>query len=92
MTEIKAITWLLANGFEVFRNESSTGPVDIVALDIEMDEVILIDVKTCAISVNTGNVTFSTNNKTELQKDLAVQFLFYDKVDDIFTWEKDMFK
>ena len=33
--EIKALSFLLDNGFEVFRNESSVGPVDIVALDIK---------------------------------------------------------
>ena len=36
--EIKALSFLLDNGFEVFRNESSVGPVDIVALDIKKND------------------------------------------------------
>ena len=91
--EIKALSFLLDNGFEVFRNESSVGPVDIVALDIKKNEVILIDVKTSGISKSidgSHKVSFSTKPKTEIQKDLSVQFLFYDKIGNTFTWEKDI--
>jgi Holliday junction resolvase-like predicted endonuclease len=41
--ELRAVTWLLENGYEVCRNLSQHGPVDLVA--IRNQEVILIDVK-----------------------------------------------
>jgi Holliday junction resolvase-like predicted endonuclease len=41
--ELKAVTWLLEAGYEVCRNLSQHGPVDLVA--IRDQEVILIDVK-----------------------------------------------
>lgn len=88
MSEIKALSYLLDNGFEVFRNESSTGPVDIISLDIVNNKVVLVDVKTLSPSKVTG--VFSTLKKTKIQQNLDVQFLFYDKNTDTFTWEKDV--
>jgi len=46
LAELKASSWLLSKGFEVFRNVSPHGPVDIVALNPKTKETILIDVKT----------------------------------------------
>ncbi len=86
ITEIKALSYLLDNGFEVFRNESSTGPVDIVALDIVNNKVILIDVKTISPAKSTGIIPIP--NKTEIQQKLDVQFLIYDKNTNTFTWEE----
>jgi len=86
MTEIKALSYLLDNGFEVFRNESSTGPVDIIAVDTVNNKVILIDVKTLSPSKYTGIIPIP--NKTEIQQKLDVQFLFYDKNANTFTWEE----
>lgn len=87
MSEIKALSFLLDNGFEVFRNESSTGPVDIISLDTVNNKVMLIDVKTLSPAKATG--IFPTLKKTKMQQNLDVQFLFYDKNSDTFTWEKD---
>jgi len=43
-TELRACAWLLAEGYEVFRNVSPFGPIDIVA--IKAGIVRFIDVKT----------------------------------------------
>lgn len=43
--ELLACQWLLNNGYEVFRNVSACGLVDIVALNVETKEILLIDVK-----------------------------------------------
>ena len=43
ITELRACTWLLELGCEVFRNVGSTGPIDIVA--IKDGKVQLLDVK-----------------------------------------------
>lgn len=44
ISEIAASAWLLEEGYEVFRNVSSAGPIDIVA--IRGAETIRVDVKT----------------------------------------------
>lgn len=41
--ELVATAWLLNNGYQVFRNVSACGPVDLVAM--KNSETILIDVK-----------------------------------------------
>jgi Holliday junction resolvase-like predicted endonuclease len=43
VNELGAVVWLMAGGYEVCRNLSQHGPVDLVA--IKGAEVILIDVK-----------------------------------------------
>jgi hypothetical protein len=45
-TELQAAVWLLLNGYEVFRNVSSTGPVDLIAINLERGELLLLDAKT----------------------------------------------
>src|SRR5262245_4735089 len=42
-SELIACEWLLSQGYEVFRNVSATGPIDVVA--IKGSEVLLLDVK-----------------------------------------------
>ena len=88
MSEIKAVSFLLDNGFDVFRNLSSTGPVDIIMLDTINKKVILVDVKTQS-PAKTTKIQYIPN-KTKIQQKLDVQFLFYDKNTDTFTWEKDV--
>lgn len=44
--ELRASAWLLSQGYEVFRNVSQHGPVDIIALNPKTLAFILIDVKT----------------------------------------------
>lgn len=45
-SELKASAWLLNQGYEVFRNVSPHGAVDIIAMNPETNEITLIDVKT----------------------------------------------
>ena len=49
LAELKAASWLLKEGYEVFRNVSQHGAVDLVALDLNTQEILLIDVKTSPI-------------------------------------------
>ena len=46
LAELRATTWLLERGYEVFRNVSQHGPIDIVA--IREGETLLLDVKTAS--------------------------------------------
>ena len=69
IAELKAVTFLLEKGYEVFRNYGCDGPVDIVAIDKE-NNVSLIDVKTLV-----GN--YATKQRTSKQKKLGVKILGY---------------
>lgn len=51
-SELRAAAWLLTRGYEVFRNVSQHGPVDLVALDLKADVMMKIDVKTLPPSEN----------------------------------------
>jgi hypothetical protein len=44
-SELIAAVWLLERGYEVFRNVSSAGPIDLVAVDPADGAVYLFDVK-----------------------------------------------
>lgn len=46
LSELKAMAWLVEQGYEVFRNISAEGPFDLIA--IRPGETIYIDVKTLA--------------------------------------------
>ena len=62
------MTWLWDQGFEVFYNAGSTGAIDIVG--IKDDEVYLFDVKTSRRSNG-------ISKRTDLQKELGVQFILF---------------
>lgn len=46
LSELQATAWLIEMGYEVFRNVSQHGIVDLVALDPETKETTFIDVTT----------------------------------------------
>ena len=68
LAELYAMTWLWDQGFEVFYNAGSTGAIDIVG--IKDDEVYLFDVKTSRRSSG-------VSKRTDLQKELGVQFILF---------------
>lgn len=50
--------WLLEQGFEVFRNQSQHGPVDLMAWDIANDKIIKINVVTRSERTGVGKELF----------------------------------
>tara|TARA_R110000822_G_scaffold51856_3_gene134694 strand:+ start:2841 stop:3200 length:360 start_codon:yes stop_codon:yes gene_type:complete len=71
--EYYAITWLWDNGYEVFPNAGSSGPIDMVAF--KDGEITLIDVKTFYTdNPNTASMTASSA-RTQEQKNLGVVLL-----------------
>ena len=79
MAEYYAVTWLWDEGYEVYINAGSTGPVDMVAHDLETNEITLIDVKT--LRGRTGDPDrvsdLGGSGRTELQKELNVRLLAF---------------
>ena len=70
LAEHYAVTWLWDNGWEVFKNCGCTGPIDLIGMDSDKN-LTFIDVKT----LTKANMP---SNRTQMQKDLGVQFLLFD--------------
>ena len=70
LAEYYAITWLWDNGYEVFPNAGSSGPIDMVA--IKDGEVTLVDVKTL------WHTSHSHQTRTQEQKNMGVVFLGFE--------------
>ena len=71
LAEYYAVTWLWDNGYEVFKNASSCGPIDMIA--IKDGQSLLIDVKT---SDSSGKVQ---DKRTNEQIKMGVIFLLFNK-------------
>lgn len=71
-----AASWLLTQGYEVFRNTSFHGPVDLIALDTDTGKTHLFDVKTIQPYVNKdGTEKFGYGKLTREQELLGVRGL-----------------
>ena len=87
ISEHRAVVWLLKQGYEVFRNECCSGPIDIITYNIETQEILKIDVKTaCIYIMEDGTRTIRSAKQTDIQKELNVKILRYDKEKDTFTF------
>lgn len=65
-SELIACSWLMAQGYAVFRNVSPTGPVDIIALS-PSGRIIKIDVKTATAEEDRHKkATYRLKRKQEL--------------------------
>ena len=72
LAEYYAITWLWDQGYEVFKNAGCTGPIDLIAYNLETEETILIDVKTFYKDSRDGTYSQTPKQRSQLQKDLNV--------------------
>jgi len=74
IAEFYAVTWLWDQGYEVFINPGSTGPIDMVAYKDE--ECILIDVKTMVRDHRKPDAWRNSGGcRSEYQKQLGVVLL-----------------
>lgn len=83
LAEIKAIAWLIEQGYEVYRNISPEGPFDLIA--IKPKETVYIDVKTVSERLDFGVASLgasswnkSANKYPELNKKLL--YVYKDQV------------
>ena len=88
ITELDICHYFLEHGFEVFRNVSSSGPVDFVTLDTNTGEITLYDSKTVNPYVNKeGKCVVHMTKLNDIQKRLGV-ILVGKYGDTIITEEK----
>ena len=77
LLELQAVCWFLEQGYEVFRNDCSGGPVDIIALNKETNEILKIDVKTITISSDGKRMCFPKLRDNQVS--LGVKLLGFNK-------------
>lgn len=83
IAEIVASSWLLEQGYEVFKNVSQHGPVDLITLDPNSGDIKLYDVKTrsAPIFINKNGDKIEYTRKYKLlpeQERLKVNILTVD--------------
>ena len=85
LAEHYAITWLWDNGYEVFLNHGSSGPIDLIAY--KDGECILVDVKTMQKD-RKYDVYTNSCVRSSLQKELGVVFLGFNPKTRKLRWIK----
>ena len=76
-SELIASAWLLEKGYEVFRNLSDRGPIDLIA--VKGDKCLFVDVKTVLVRLGKkGKISIARRSQrlTEKQVELGVRALF----------------
>lgn len=80
LAEYYAVTWLWDEGYEVFKNAGCSGPIDLIAHNLETQETILIDVKTFTEQIPGDGNYSNTKFRSKLQKDLNVVLLGFNPI------------
>lgn len=78
ISEFKAVVKFLKEGYMVFKNMSSTGPIDLVLVNFKTGEVRFVDVKT--ISYRKVGTKINRTTTTEQNK-LKVELVYIDRED-----------
>lgn len=78
ISEHLATAWLLASGYDVFRNVSPNGRADLLAMDWIKDEVIRVDVKSQGFTLEPGEGGergAASRSTAELNKGYDIRYL-----------------
>jgi hypothetical protein len=87
VNELKAMIWLINQGYEVFYNIEPTGKADIIAWNSKTDETIKIDVKTVRIYMRAdGSKQYNSSLGKSGKRHDFVKYLGYCPDEDIFMW------
>lgn len=89
ISEHLATAWLLAKGYDVFRNVSPNGRADLLAVDWVNDETIRVDVKSDGFDLcGTGAISAASRETAERNKGFSIKYLIVKKDGDC-EWYKD---
>ena len=77
ISEHQATAWLLATGYDVFRNVSPNGRADLLAVNWEAGETIRVDVKSQGFTLEKGKgvVSSASIERDELNKGFDIRYL-----------------
>ncbi len=84
LAELLAISWLLKQGYEVYRNVSPHGLCDIIGE--KNDKIIKIDVKTGYISPLTGEMRVPDLSEEQTKNGIRAIAVFYTETVDQCFW------
>ena len=89
--ELKASTWLMEKGYEVFRNLSPVGDIDIIARHKENKEFLLIDVCTSAAhKAKDGTLKiYIPKTKQSYCKEIGIKLLVVDQYTNTIFFDPD---
>lgn len=74
--EHQATAWLLASGYDVFRNVSPAGRADLLAVNWATNETIRVDVKSSGFSLNRNDPkSVAARERNELNKGFEIKYL-----------------
>jgi hypothetical protein len=87
LSELIACSWLIKQGYEVFRNICQGGPVDLVVYDPSRREFMYVDVKTLTINAGKGPREYYCSSKlTPKQIALGVRLLCVHPISEGCRW------
>ena len=85
--EMKAVVYLMEQGYQVFTNIKGTGPADLVAWCPKTNETLVIDVKTMRIYLKAdGTKQYHSSLGTGKRKKPFVKYLGYCPDDNSWMW------
>lgn len=87
LRELKAIVWLVEQGYEVFNNVNPDGPADIVAWNPVTNTALFIDVKTGHKKVNKdGSISIYHSLQSDKNRKPFVSYLAFIVETEEFIW------
>jgi Holliday junction resolvase-like predicted endonuclease len=89
INEMKAVIWLMEQGYQVFTNIKGTGPADMIAWNPETDEKIVVDVKTMRIyKRHDGTLQYNSSigSANDKRRRKFVSYLGYCPENNEFRW------
>lgn len=85
--EMKAVVYLMEQGYQVFTNIKGTGPADMVAWCPKTNKIMVIDVKTVKIYLKAdGTKKYHSSLGSGKNKRNFVQYLGYCPDDNTWMW------
>jgi Holliday junction resolvase-like predicted endonuclease len=87
LAEMLAASWLLGHGYDVFRNVSSHGLVDLVAIEPQSGVVTLVEVRSlCEAQMADGTIRQYARAMSEEQKQRGIRLLAVDLANGRCAW------
>ncbi len=87
LNEMKAVVYLMEQGYQVFTNVKGTGPADLVAWCPDTNETLVIDVKTVRIYTKAdGSKQYISSLSSQKHKKPFVKYLGYCQEDNSWIW------
>ena len=89
VAELEATLYYLSQGYEVFPNTASSGPIDLILVDTDTGSTRYIDIKSITEKNRREDGTFYMRSPTPLQQKLGVELVGFLNGKPVETYRKD---